>query len=169
MKPGDKIDVRGPSGRLTYKGCGHFEIKNDKKSPPIVKKVKNLGMICGGTGVTPMYQLIKNICTHPEDSTKMWLIFANQTEDDILLRDELEEFEKNNPDRLKVWFTIDKSVKEGWKFDTGFVSEDMIREHMPLPDNDTLILMCGPPPMVKFACTPNLDKVGYTNEMRFVY
>lgn len=32
----------------------------------------------GGTGITPMYQLIKDICKHPEDQTKIQLIFANQ-------------------------------------------------------------------------------------------
>lgn len=72
---GDSVEVRGPNGRLQYKGKGikeqrsglHlrlykinnyiflylkgvFEIKADKKSPPVVKKVKRIGMIAGGTG-----------------------------------------------------------------------------------------------------------------------
>ena len=29
-------------------------------------------------GITPMYQLIKDICKHPDDETKLQLIFANQ-------------------------------------------------------------------------------------------
>jgi cytochrome-b5 reductase len=45
----------------------------------------------------------------------------------------------------------------------------MISKHLPPPGDDTLILMCGPPPMIKFACTPSLDKLGYSNEMRFSY
>lgn len=47
MKPGDTILVRGPSGRLQYKGNGTFEISVDKKTPPTVKKVKRIGMIAG--------------------------------------------------------------------------------------------------------------------------
>ena len=47
MKPGETIDVRGPSGRLIYKENGKFEIRADKKTPPKVKKVKQIGMIAG--------------------------------------------------------------------------------------------------------------------------
>lgn len=169
MKPGDTIDVRGPSGRLTYKRNGKFEIRADKKSPPVEKKIKRIGMIAGGTGITPMYQLIKDICKNSDDHTEMWLIFANQSENDILLRNELEEFQKNHSDKLNIWFTIDKSVLPDWKYDVGFVGEDMIRKHLPAPSDDTLILMCGPPPMINFACIPNLDKVGFTGDMRFSY
>mgnify|MGYP000297756477 CR=1 FL=1 len=78
MKPGDTIDVRGPSGRLVYKHKGVFEIRADKKTPPTVKKVKKLGMIAGGTGITPMFQLIKDICKNDQDTTEMSLLFANQ-------------------------------------------------------------------------------------------
>jgi cytochrome-b5 reductase len=45
----------------------------------------------------------------------------------------------------------------------------MLQEHMPPPSDQTLILMCGPPPMINFACQPNLDKLGYSKEMRFSY
>ena len=47
MSAGDKIDVRGPSGRLQYKRKGVFEISVDKKTPPKVVKVKRVGMIAG--------------------------------------------------------------------------------------------------------------------------
>jgi len=169
MKPGETIDVRGPSGRLIYKESGKFEIRADKKTPPKVKKVKQIGMIAGGSGITPMFQLVKNICKNPDDNTKMHLIFANQSESDILLREELEEFQKNYPEKLELWFTIDKSVQPDWKYDVGFVNEDMLAKHMPKPSDETLVLMCGPPPMINFACVPNLEKLGFTSEMRFSY
>ena len=60
-----------------------------------------------------MFQLIENICKNPDDNTKMHLIFANQSESDILLREELEEFQKNYPDKLKIWYTISKSILPG--------------------------------------------------------
>ena len=60
-----------------------------------------------------MFQLIENICKNPDDNTKVHLIFANQSQSDILLREELEEFQKNYPEKLELWFTIDKSVQPG--------------------------------------------------------
>ncbi|MPC79497.1 NADH-cytochrome b5 reductase 1 [Portunus trituberculatus] len=57
----------------------------------------------------------------------------------------------------------------GWKYSSGFVSADMISEHLYPSGDDTLVLMCGPPPMTNFACIPNLDKLGYSSSMRFAY
>ena len=48
------------------------------------------GMLAGGTGVTPMYQVVNAILRDPLDKTELSLIFANVTEDDILLRTELD-------------------------------------------------------------------------------
>lgn len=49
------------------------------------------------------------------------------------------------------------------------MTADMIREHLPAPGDDVLLLLCGPPPMVQLACHPNLDKLGYSQKMRFTY
>ena len=56
-----------------------------------------------------------------------------------------------------------------WAYDIGFVNDTMISAHLPAPNADTLILMCGPPPMINFACQPSLDKLGYDKDLRFVY
>lgn len=55
----------------------------------------------------------------------------------------------------------------GWEYSQGFISEDMVRDHLPHPGDDTLILMCGPPPMIQYACNPSLDKVGHAASRRF--
>lgn len=168
MHIGDSIDVRGPSGLLIYDKPGEFAIRPDKKSMPARKCVKKIGMIAGGTGITPMLQIIHQVLTDPEDDCLLWLLFANQTEKDILVREELEEFQACYPDRLKLWYTLDRP-NDDWKYSSGFISEEMIREHLPPPADDTVILMCGPPPMIKFACIPNLDKIGFKQEQRFSY
>ena len=57
----------------------------------------------------------------------------------------------------------------GWKYSSGFVNAEMVEANLPAPSPDTLIIMCGPPPMINFACNPNLDKLGYSPESRFAY
>ncbi|XP_043548673.1 NADH-cytochrome b5 reductase 3-like [Chiloscyllium plagiosum] len=91
-----------------------------------------------------------------------------QTEKDILLRDDLEEIQAQYSDRFRLWYTVDKAP-EGWDYSEGFLNAEMMKEHLPPPGDDVLILMCGPPPMIQFACNPNLDKLGYSQGMRFVY
>ncbi|NXR01004.1 NB5R3 reductase, partial [Sagittarius serpentarius] len=178
LKIGDTIDFRGPSGLLVYKGKGKadledtiypdFAIRPEKKAEPVIKKVKYVGMIAGGTGITPMLQIIRAIIKDKDDPTICQLLFANQTEKDILLRSELEEIQVQNPGRFKCWYTVDRAP-ENWDYSQGFVNQEMIRDHLPPPQNDVLILMCGPPPMIQYACIPNLDKLGYTKDMRFSF
>lgn len=168
MEIGDYIDVRGPSGLLVYDGCGQFKIRADKKSEPKTVTAKRVGMIAGGTGITPMLQLARHVLKDENDKTELALLFANQTEDDILLRPELEDIQQTYGDRFKLWFTLDRPPAD-WKYSSGFVNDTMIKEHLPPPGEGTLILMCGPPPMINFACLPNLDKLGYTSDMRFSY
>ncbi|XP_009890996.1 PREDICTED: NADH-cytochrome b5 reductase 2 [Charadrius vociferus] len=168
MKIGDIIDFRGPNGLLVYKGSGTFLIKPHKKSEAEKKFAKHLGMIAGGTGITPMLQLIRRITEDPKDSTKCYLLFANQTEKDILLRDELEDIAKRHPDQFTLWYTLDRPPQD-WKYSSGFVTADMIKTHLPSPGSETLVLMCGPPPMIQFACQPNLDKLGYPKSSTFSY
>ncbi|KAL4004144.1 ubiquitin-conjugating enzyme E2 D [Sarotherodon galilaeus] len=168
MTIGDTIDFRGPNGLLVYKGNGQFAIRPDKKSEPKVRKFKHVGMIAGGTGITPMLQLIRRISSDPNDNTKCSLIFANQTEKDILLREELEEVKKNHPERLQLWFTLDKPP-QNWSYSSGFVTYDMIKEHLPAASSDVLIVLCGPAPMIQNACLPNLEKLGHRTENIFTY
>ncbi|NXS43641.1 NB5R3 reductase, partial [Balaeniceps rex] len=180
LKIGDTIDFRGPSGLLEYKGKGKadsediiypeetIQKKHYKKAEPVTKKVKYVGMIAGGTGITPMLQIIRAIIKDKDDPTICHLLFANQTEKDILLHSELEEIQIQHPGRFKCWYTLDRAP-ENWDYSQGFVNQEMIRDHLPPPQNDVLILMCGPPPMIQYACIPNLDKLGYTKDMRFSF
>lgn len=60
-----------------------------------------------------MLQLAREILKHPEDTTKIALLFANQTENDILLRNELDSLTKDHPTQFKVWYTVDTPPAEG--------------------------------------------------------
>jgi len=168
MAIGDNIDVRGPSGLLVYSGQGEFAIKPDKKAEDEVVHTKQVSMIAGGTGITPMLQLIRAVFRDEDDKTELSLLFANQSEDDILLRNELEEVRAEHPDRFKLWYTVDRA-KEDWEYSTGFINSEIIEKALFPPGPDNLVLLCGPPPMINFACLPNLDKLGYSQERRFAY
>jgi len=55
---GDCIKIRGPFGKLSYFGDGNFKILT--KFKPITykeKRYKFVGMLGGGTGITPLYQV----------------------------------------------------------------------------------------------------------------
>jgi cytochrome-b5 reductase len=170
MEIGDLLTISGPVGRMTYHGKGNVTMIDKKSKKKSNGSYKRMGMIAGGSGIAPMLQLIEAVIRDEEDNTELFLLFANQTEKDILMRDRLEQLVKENPHRLRVWYTVDR-VTEGqeWEYSTGFVNSDMIAQHLPPPDQETLILICGPPAMIKLACNPNLDKLGYREQHRFKY
>ena len=83
---GDTLDFKGPNGLIVYEGNGHFLVRPKKQLPPVPRHFDHIGLIAGGTGITPMLQLIRDILKRPGDATKISLLFANQTEADILLK-----------------------------------------------------------------------------------
>lgn len=143
MEVGDEIEIRGPKGAMQYSRSYADEV----------------GMIAGGTGITPMYQLIRAICEDPEDNTKVSLLYANNTEQDILLREELDKFAKENPKKLKYQNVLAHPSDE-WKGLKGFVNPDMIKEHLAPATKKSKVLLCGPPPMVN-AMKKNLAGLGW--------
>ncbi|PON24626.1 cytochrome-b5 reductase [Trichoderma gamsii] len=131
LKVGDKVLFRGPKGPMRYrKGL-----------------CKKIGMIAGGTGITPMYQLIRAICEDDTDTTEISLIYANRTEDDILLRKELDTFAKNYPKNLKIWYMLDQPPQK-WPYGKGFVTQTVMSSKLPKASPDTKVMLCGPPGMV---------------------
>jgi cytochrome-b5 reductase len=163
LKLGDSMLMKGPKGHLDYRGRGQFTIRHKKDSIQSYRK-KVLGMVAGGTGITPMLQIIRAIIKDPNDRTEMWLMFGNQTEEDILLRQELELIPK---DRLKLFYTLDRPPA-GWTHGAGFITQDMCKQHLPPADQDTMIFMCGPPLMVK-AIQGHLLQLNYSEADFFAF
>ncbi|KAI3525822.1 hypothetical protein L1887_04943 [Cichorium endivia] len=151
MREGDYMAVKGPKGRFRYQPG----------------QVRAFGMIAGGSGITPMFQVARAVLENPADKTIVHLIYANVTSDDILLKEELEGLASNYPDRFKVYYVLNQPP-EGWTGGVGFVSKEMIQAHLPARASDIKILRCGPPPMNK-AMAGHLEALGYESDLLFQF
>ncbi|ODV84118.1 hypothetical protein CANARDRAFT_29293 [[Candida] arabinofermentans NRRL YB-2248] len=130
---GQKVEFRGPVGRISY-------------TPNMAKEIT---MIAGGSGITPMLQVIGAIVTTPEDLTKVRLIYANETENDILLKEELDEFSEKYPN-FKVDYVLNKPERPKlWNGYTGYITKELLSELLPKPTDDNKVFICGPMPMKK--------------------
>jgi cytochrome-b5 reductase len=164
LKVGDKLAVKGPIPKIEYK--------------PNMKK--NIGMIAGGSGITPMLQVVQEILKNPNDKTQISLVFANQTPEDIILKDRIDSWAAKHPDRFKVYYTVDKASKD-WKGGVGFVTDKVITERIAPPSDSSLVMVCGPPPMMNHISggkTPDfkqgelsgiLKKLGYNESQVFKF
>jgi len=129
---GQPIKVRGPKGAMVY-------------TPNMVR---HFGMIAGGTGITPMLQVIRAVIRGRAagDKTEVDLIFANVNKEDILLKEDLDQLVEQDKG-FRVHYVLN-NPPEGWAGDVGFVTPEMIKKHLPKPADDVKILLCGPPPMI---------------------
>lgn len=79
LKIGDTIDMKGPKGHLDYKKGGKFTVKPLGK-PTESRQTKQIIMIAGGTGITPMLQILHFIFENPGDAgIQVKLLYANQS------------------------------------------------------------------------------------------
>jgi len=122
-------------------------------------KLKHIGMLAGGTGITPMLQALQAILGTEGDTTKVSLIFGNRAEKDILARATLDAWSEAYGDRLTVTHVLSEK-SEGWAGATGFINRDLITAHMPAPPEgaDVQVWVCGPPPMYDALCGPRGEK-----------
>jgi NAD(P)H-flavin reductase len=96
-----------------------------------------------------MYQLIKSILHNPDDQTRIHLVYANKTVQDMILFRELNHLKEQFPGRLKVYHTLETPYKGSDVEETGVgrVTKSMLQSHLPSPiqdDNESAVLVCGP-------------------------
>ena len=170
----------GPETKVEFK---HIPF-NIKAQYPFEGK-KTFTLLCGGTGLAPMYQALWKLLGTPGDEREVVLIFSNKTTADILMRSELEAYATQHGKRFKLVYlvgaTADAPAPEGWAStasyvaETGWIDEATLKKHAFPPKDDTLVFVCGVPGMYETLCGPRTDKelkegsllqkLGYTKEM----
>lgn len=129
---GNKVLFKGPVGRMAYKE----------------NMAKEIIMLAGGSGITPMLAVLGSIITTETDETKVKLLFANETQNDILLKDELDEYMSSYPGFDVKYFLNHppEDWNEGYK---GMITKEILEKELPQPNPDTKIFICGPMDMKK--------------------
>ncbi|ANQ08981.1 NADH-cytochrome b5 reductase [Plasmodium coatneyi] len=158
MRNKEMVKIAGPFGVLDYRGSNKFSYLSK-----VVQIKKHIVMIAGGTGMAPFFRLIKHMLlfdVREGEQPFVTLIYANRNEEEILLKEVFDEYERTF-ERFKVVYSIDECLDET-KRDTfenvGYLTEDLLRKYIlkyhkldvKVENSDTLILMCGPPPMTAF-------------------
>merc|ERR1712130_309527 len=136
LNPGDTVLIKGPWKKYPYEA-------NSKRV---------IGMVAGGTGITPMLQVAQEILGNPDDNTELSLIFCNVSEDDIMLRDQLDALQSQHSN-FKIHYVVDKA-SPGWTGGSGYMNIDMVKRYLPAPNTNSVIFVCGPGGMVKHVSGP---------------
>lgn len=90
------VEFKGPLGKLEYLGNGQVSIAGENR------QVGYFLMICGGSGITPIFQVLRAAMEDVEHPTKCVVLDGNRLEEDILCREELDFYAVQNPEKLKL-------------------------------------------------------------------
>src|SRR5258707_5748296 len=108
--------------------------------PIPANEFEDVALIGDGSGITPLYQLVNHALNDPTT-----LLYANVTEADILLRDELDALQRAHPHTFKVVHTLDKPPAARWTGASGYVSRELIKAHVPPAEkgDKVKVFICG--------------------------
>ena len=112
LKKGEKVYFDGPYGA--------FSIDD-------YPDTKNLVLIPGGIGVTPIMSIMRTMADRG-DQRPIKLFYANQTWDTVTFREEVESLQKKL--NMEVIYVIEKP-DEGWQGESGFLNHRYIEEIYP--------------------------------------
>lgn len=146
---GEEVEIRGPTGDILYNGFGDFTIEGKQR------RFDKVSLVLGGSGITPGYALIARILLTKGDKTQLRVVDANKSEQDILLRGELDRLERDSEGQLQITYVLDHP-SDAWKGRTGHVNADILKEALFPPAEDNVAFLCGPPAMIQKAVLPAL-------------
>ena len=140
---GHTVDFKGPIGKFEYIGRGECSI-NTK-----IRHIKRFYMICGGSGITPIFQVLRSIMQDKLDQTKCTILDGNRLLEDILCKEELDVFARDNKERCNLLYLLTKGPDD-WQGMRGRIGAPLLKEHcIRVPEKDALILICGPEALEK--------------------
>ena len=141
LRPGDKIELRGPIG-------GYFVWEPSDGGP--------LVLVAGGSGIVPLMAMIRTRAA-AGDGTQTRLLYSSRRQDDVIYRDELQ---RRSGSGLTVVHALTDSQPPGWSSYARRVDAEMLAEVAPSPAERPRLYACGPTPFVE-AVTESLVRLGH--------
>ena len=127
---GDQVGIRGPFG---------------KGYPLEQLKAKDLLIVAGGIGLVPLRSLINYVLDRREEFGRLVILYGAKSPDELLFRDELEEWTKRSDVEFHV--TVDRG-DDSWHGNVGVITTLIPPLELDLPN--TRVAVTGPPIMYKF-------------------
>ncbi|ORY78545.1 nitrate reductase [Protomyces lactucae-debilis] len=146
LRLGDTIQVKGPTGHIEYLGRGKLLQHGQERT------VKRFLMVSGGSGITPVYQILRAIHADEADATPCVLLDSNRHEQDILCREDLDMY--GEKETIDIYHTLSgKDVPADWQHGRGRVTEALMESKFGDVDvsGGTMLLLCGPPALEALA------------------
>lgn len=128
---GEEVEIRGPVGEISYEGNGRFVTEGKERV------FRRVSLVLGGSGITPGYSLLARVLLTRGDNTELRVVDANKSEFDILLKDELDEFQTQSHGQLSVTHVL-SHPSNGWKGEKGHVNTELLQKTLFEPSKENV-------------------------------
>ncbi|CAI6341174.1 unnamed protein product [Periconia digitata] len=112
--------------------------------------VPHVTLIAGGAGITPIYQLARGILSDPSDKTAVTIVYGANTDQDVLLQKEFEDFKSKYGDRFEYLYTV-SAPDPGSPWRKGRVTKELLEQVASTREKEVdgkkMVFVCGPPAM----------------------
>ncbi|KAI0852442.1 nitrate reductase [NADPH] [Daldinia vernicosa] len=142
---GHFVDFKGPVGKFEYLGRGICSIQGQQR------KVKRFFMICGGSGITPIFQVLRAVLMDREDPTTCLVIDGNRIEQDILCKTDIDNMVIGNNSKCRLLYTLSQPGPS-WAGLRGRIDKELLEREIgscKSTNDEDLVLICGPEPLEK--------------------
>lgn len=162
---GHFVDFKGPIGKFQYLGKGRCAVNG------VERHVKQFVMISGGSGITPIYQVFRAVMQDKEDKTKCTVLNGNRLIEDILCKEDLDAYAKDNEEKCKLLYTLTKAPDD-WTGLRGRIAGPLLAEHaskevLKCAEGEVMVLICGPEALEKAVHKALLEQGWKDDELLF--
>ncbi|KKY33609.1 putative nitrate reductase [Diaporthe ampelina] len=159
---GHWVEFKGPVGRFEYLGRGRFAVGGGQ-----VRRIRRFVMVCAGSGVTPVFAVLRAVMGDDADTTRCLVLDGNRSEADILCRAEMDALAAaaaKHGDRCRIVHTL-SAPGDGWTGRRGTMDAKLFEDEAGPPSEarDEMVLVCGPPGLVK-AVREIFTRMGWREE-----
>ncbi|MDR6784173.1 ring-1,2-phenylacetyl-CoA epoxidase subunit PaaE [Pedobacter africanus] len=126
---GDVLNAVEPGGRFFYQ--------------PAAEIRRTVFLFAAGVGITPLFAILKTALVR-EQNSKLILIYSNRSAEQTLFYKELNSWQEQYPDRLKVVYVFSQSQNLMMARLNGPLIERLVSENLEFDKKETLLYTCGP-------------------------
>jgi len=141
LRVGDAVEMMGPTGVERYgeAGPGTFA----RGSAQEWAGITHVGLVSGGTGITPMLQITNHVLQDPRDRTRLAMLSFTTTPEDIVLEAPLRALAAGSGGQLRLTFAASHDV--GAEALRARPAGMLVRASMRELDADALAALLGVP------------------------
>jgi ferredoxin-NADP reductase len=144
LRPGDKLELRGPIG-----GWFAWEVKDGGP----------LFLVAGGSGIAPLMAMIRHRAAASSNAS-CHLLYSSRSREETIFAEELDQLAASDGS-LQVFHTLTRSQPPDW---TGYARRiDRVMLAEVSPEENPLAFVCGPTPLVESVAT---ELVGLGHDAR---